>query len=550
MSTVVQDLQRATTAINNIESKLISKGVIEQGVPVPIEDYPDRIDEIGGGGYEGSSTVNITKQSIEMQGTNPVFDSFSLNDPDNTKISVGNSMSIRDDNVDDYAGVHAYFQDIFKQIYINRSNIQRDPVTVQLEVTTGFYDSRSDRSNPIPARTDPQTSAIIPAVMDFNNCFFKDLIMQSKDKDDTSKLVLILNPAGFYTTVDGLCNLKNIFMGAGSTNSPTYYRDMPVDIILPYDDEKDIQIYESAKNMFCEANIRSVSFINSQGEIMPFYDGTLDTHITLEHNHHDPERYTVSTPYSIAIDLSNMFLDLKGIDELVAPTIRDIFNIDNGSFRISLKDCSNMYSTNSCKLITNLFIPTDAYGEYYKNGTMRNNKEMNSSTSILGDIINTEMRTNAIKTQLGGEPNPDYPLRFGNDSKYPFCDYAYDLVSEYATITEDKPDYRVLFMGDCCDEYIDHEIIDDVEYTGWVHYINHQEWVDNLVRCSSDKSGHLALPEVILLPGSTQQWDPAEDISYNGNTVSLETALTDLSIRIIHSTDELNEQVPDPEQAG
>lgn len=46
-TTIVDDLQRATTAINNIESKLIEKGVITSGEEVAIEDYPDKIDEIG-----------------------------------------------------------------------------------------------------------------------------------------------------------------------------------------------------------------------------------------------------------------------------------------------------------------------------------------------------------------------------------------------------------------------------------------------------------------------------------------------------------------------
>lgn len=46
MANIITDLQRGTTAFNNIETKLKSKGVIGPAEVVPVEDYPDRIDDI------------------------------------------------------------------------------------------------------------------------------------------------------------------------------------------------------------------------------------------------------------------------------------------------------------------------------------------------------------------------------------------------------------------------------------------------------------------------------------------------------------------------
>lgn len=46
MANVVEDLQRGTAAINNIEAALKAKGVIRESEEVPVEDFDDRIDEI------------------------------------------------------------------------------------------------------------------------------------------------------------------------------------------------------------------------------------------------------------------------------------------------------------------------------------------------------------------------------------------------------------------------------------------------------------------------------------------------------------------------
>lgn len=63
MATVVQDLARATGAINDIESKLIQKGVISSGEEVVIENFPDRIDRISG------ESAALQSKNITSNGT-------------------------------------------------------------------------------------------------------------------------------------------------------------------------------------------------------------------------------------------------------------------------------------------------------------------------------------------------------------------------------------------------------------------------------------------------------------------------------------------------
>lgn len=45
--TVVDDLRRATSEINEIQTVLENKGKITPGTTVPFEDYSDLIDDIG-----------------------------------------------------------------------------------------------------------------------------------------------------------------------------------------------------------------------------------------------------------------------------------------------------------------------------------------------------------------------------------------------------------------------------------------------------------------------------------------------------------------------
>lgn len=74
MATIVQDLERATDAINDIESKLIQKGVISSGEEVAIENYPDRIDRISGG------SATLQSKYITSNGTytpDTSYDGFS-----------------------------------------------------------------------------------------------------------------------------------------------------------------------------------------------------------------------------------------------------------------------------------------------------------------------------------------------------------------------------------------------------------------------------------------------------------------------------------------
>lgn len=48
MANIVEDLQRGTAAINSIEEALKAKGVIGQSEEVPVEEFDNRIEEIGG----------------------------------------------------------------------------------------------------------------------------------------------------------------------------------------------------------------------------------------------------------------------------------------------------------------------------------------------------------------------------------------------------------------------------------------------------------------------------------------------------------------------
>ena len=74
MANIITDLQRGTTAFNNIETKLKSKGVIGPSEVVPVEDYPDRIDDISSSLGTKSITHNGTyaASSDNLDGYNSV----------------------------------------------------------------------------------------------------------------------------------------------------------------------------------------------------------------------------------------------------------------------------------------------------------------------------------------------------------------------------------------------------------------------------------------------------------------------------------------------
>lgn len=499
MSTVVQDLQRATTAINSIESKLISKGVIEQGEIVPIEYYPDRIDEIGGGG--------AGELSIQREGDTLVID-------DNTTLG-------------DYAGYSAAERELFLQTVIN--NTGETDVSVELKVTGGIKDNRTDKTQFLPEKIDPDTGAVTPACMDLSKNFLNCKLI-SKGISDTSKFTLVLTPDSLGTLFNGVCELESVFENAGiyEIDQGEEYLHGGVDIVLPT--RLGLLVFSTAKGMFRNACINNVYEYD-------YSDGTLrNMHKTL-----NCAPIMLSTNYKyehniyVKKDVSEMFRGLQGINELVAPYFGDYFSSsDDGS--IALDRCDMMYATTDCPHISNLFITTQAYGIY--DGTqVFNMRETQSDDSIFGYIVNTKMRAETIEKQLGDNDYTSYPLEFAEDGiniKFPFCDYQYNW-------TNGSPgaQARVVYLGDCCDEYIDNETIDDVEYTGWIHYFDHQKWADNLARVANDKKAAVGfLPEYVLLK-SGQSFDPAETIQVTDpdtsevKTMSLTDALLGFNIKVI-----------------
>ena len=57
MANIVEDLQRGTAAINSIEAALKAKGVIGQSEEVPVEDFDNRIEEIGASNIFKNSNI-------------------------------------------------------------------------------------------------------------------------------------------------------------------------------------------------------------------------------------------------------------------------------------------------------------------------------------------------------------------------------------------------------------------------------------------------------------------------------------------------------------
>lgn len=500
MSTVVQDLQRATAAINSIESKLISKGVIEQGETVAIEDYPDRIDEIGGGG--------AGELSIQREGDTLVID-------DNTTL-------------EDYAGYSAAERELFLRTVIN--NTGETAVSVELKVAGGIEDNRTDKTSGFPADSD--TGVVTPACMNLSRNFL-DCKLISKGISDTSKFTLVLTPDSIDTLFGCVCELESVFENAGiyEINQGEEYLHGGVDIVIP-NTAVTLGVFSSAACMFKNAYINNVYLYN-------YFDGTLtdlgkvlSPLVAFNNNYEsEPNIYIRKEAYE-------MFHGLQGINQLAAPYFNDNFDpVGDGS--IELSGCYMMYATTDCPHITNLFIPTQAYGMY--DGTqVFNMRETQSDDSIFGYIVNTKMREETIKKQLGDNDYTSYPLEFAEgadgDYKFPFCDYQYN----WKDTTPGAPtaQARVLYLGDCCDEYIDHETIDGVEYTGWIHYFDHQKWADNLARVMTDKKNVVTLPENVLLK-SGQSFDPSETIQVvdpdtsEVKTMSLTDALLGFNIKVI-----------------
>lgn len=503
MITVVQDLQRATRAINNIESKLISKGVITQEEIVPIEYYPDRIDEIGGGAGAG-------ELSIQREGETLVID-------DNT--TLGN-----------YEGYLASEKELFSNTVIN--NTGETDVSVELKVTGGIKDNRTDKTQFLPDKIDPDTGKVTPACMDLSKNFLNCKLI-SKGISDTSKFTLVLTPDSLGTLFNGVCELESVFENAGiyEIDQGEEYLHGGVDIVLP--NGVGLLVFRTAKGMFRNACINNVyEYDYSDGTLRNMHKTLNCAQIMLNTN------YKIEHNIYFKKDVSEMFRGLQGINELVAPYFSDYFNSsDDGS--IALDRCDMMYATTDCPHIKNLFIPTQAYGIY--DGTqVFNGRETQSDDSIFGYIVNTKMREETIKKQLGDNDYTSYPLKFIeeeiNKCKFPFCDYQYDWVDTNPGAPTAQA--RVLYLGDCCDEYIDHETIDGVEYTGWIHYFDHQKWADNLARVMTDKKNVVTLPEYALVK-SGQSFDPAETIQVvdpdtsEVKTMSLTDALLGFNIKVI-----------------
>ena len=501
MSTVVQDLQRATTAINNIESKLISKGVITQGETVAIEEYPDRIDEIGGGAGE---------LSIQREGETLVID-------DNVPAAQ-------------YEGYLASEKELFSNTVIN--NTGDTDVSVELKVKGGVKDNRTDKTYPLPSKVDPVTGVVTPACMDLSKNFANAKLI-SKGISDTSKFTLVLTPDSIDTLFGCVCELESVFENAGiyEINQGEEYLHGGVDIVIP-NTAVMLGVFTTAACMFKNAYINNVYLYNYSDGTLTDLGKVLSPLVAFNNN------YESEPNINIRKDAYEMFHGLQGINQLAAPYFNDNFDpVGDGS--IALARCYMMYATTDCPHITNLFIPTQAYGMY--DGTqVFNGKETESDYSIFGYIVNTKMREETIKKQLGDNDYTSYPLEFAEgsygDYKFPFCDYQYNWID--TTPGAPTAQARVLYLGDCCDEYIDHETIDGVEYTGWIHYFDHQKWADNLARVMTDKNNVVTLHEYVLVK-SGQSFDPAEAIQVvdpdtsEVKTLSLADALMGFNIKVI-----------------
>lgn len=67
MANIVEDLQRGTAAINSIEAALKAKGVIGQSEEVPVEDFDNRIEEIGASNIFRNSNILCNFSDSELE---------------------------------------------------------------------------------------------------------------------------------------------------------------------------------------------------------------------------------------------------------------------------------------------------------------------------------------------------------------------------------------------------------------------------------------------------------------------------------------------------
>lgn len=73
MSTVVNSMKRGTSGINGIHTKLVEKGVISSNEVVPIEQYPNRIDDINAVSLQNKS-VSVTNNGTQYVNPDAQYD--------------------------------------------------------------------------------------------------------------------------------------------------------------------------------------------------------------------------------------------------------------------------------------------------------------------------------------------------------------------------------------------------------------------------------------------------------------------------------------------